>query len=78
MDASFRVSSAEELLDTEFIAKWQDRKAIDPLARRVLEAVLKRFVADGGPVPAEALESDFPATSRWKSPRLSPGWTRRT
>lgn len=61
MDASFRVSSAEELLDTEFIAKWQDRKVIDPLARRVLEAVLKRFVADGGPIPAEALESDFPA-----------------
>jgi len=53
MGGSFEVKRAEELLDAEFIAKWQDRKAIDPLARTVLRAILERFIAAGPPVTAE-------------------------
>lgn len=55
MRKSFEIKSADELLDAEFIAKWQDRKAIDPLAREVLRAILDRFVVEGGPLGIEAL-----------------------
>jgi hypothetical protein len=55
MRKSFAIKSADELLDAEFIAKWQDRKTIDPLAREVLRLILDRFVVEGGPLEIEAL-----------------------
>lgn len=55
MRKSFEIKSADELLDAEFIAKWQDRKAIDPLAREVLRVILDRFVVEGSPLGLEAL-----------------------
>lgn len=54
MRKSFEIKSADELLDAEFIAKWQDRKAIDPLSREVLRVILDRFVVEGGPLGIEA------------------------
>lgn len=64
MGRSFEVKRADELLDAEFIAKWEDRRAIDPLAREVLRAVLDRFVVDGGPVEVETLFRHLPGHAR--------------
>lgn len=66
MTRLFEVKSAAELLDAEFIAKWQDRRTIDPEARSVYRAILDRFIADGGPVRVE----DFPAEARAAVTRL--------
>jgi len=57
MSRLFDVKSADELLDDEFIAKWQERRAINPRTRSVHRAILKRFIAEGGPVEA----AEFPA-----------------
>jgi hypothetical protein len=51
MNPPFEIKKAEELLDAEFIAKWQDRRTIDPEARSVYRAILDRFIADGGDEP---------------------------
>src|SRR5574337_600094 len=48
----FEVKSADELLDAEFIAKWQERRAVDPRTRSVHRAILKQFIAEGGPIRA--------------------------
>lgn len=42
MGRAFEVKDAVELLDAEFIAKWQDRRALDPVARRALRVILDR------------------------------------
>ncbi len=60
MGRTFEVKRADELLDAEFIAKWKDRRAIDPLAREVLRAVLDRFVIDGGPLEVKTLLRHLP------------------
>jgi hypothetical protein len=60
MGELFEVKRAEELLDAEFIAKWEDRRAIDALARTVLHMILERFIAEGGPVKVEAVAALFP------------------
>lgn len=57
MNPPFEIKKADELLDAEFIAKWRDRLALDPLRRSALRAILDRFVAAGGPVKVE----EFPA-----------------
>jgi hypothetical protein len=62
----FEVKSAEELLDAEFIAKWRDRRAIDPRARSALRSILGRFVAGSGPVKV----AEFPADVREAVARL--------
>jgi len=66
MTRLFEVKSAAELLDAEFIAKWQDRRTIDPEARQTYRAILGRFIADGGPVRVE----EFPAETRAAVTRL--------
>ncbi len=66
MSRLFQVKPAEELLDTEFLAKWQDRLTIDPEARSVYRAIMDRFIADGGPVGIE----EFPAEARAAVSRL--------
>ncbi len=60
MKAAFEVRKAEELLDAEFLARWQDRRTLDPFAWTVLEAILRRFVAGEGPVSVEALAAHLP------------------
>lgn len=52
---SFAVKTAEELLDAEFLAKWEDRQALDPVAWTVLETILRRFVDESNPVRVEEL-----------------------
>lgn len=59
MTRSFPVKPADELLDAEFTAKWQDRQAIGEVARKVLGAILNGFVETGGPVPVSALGSQL-------------------
>ncbi len=66
MSSTFEVKRAEELLDAEFLAKWQERREIDPLSRSVLRAILDRFIAEGGPVKV----SEFPAEARAVIARL--------
>ena len=56
----FEIKRADELLDAEFLAKWQDRRALDPFAWKVLGTVLDRFVATGGPVKVERLAALLP------------------
>jgi hypothetical protein len=60
MGRSFVVKRAEELLDAEFLAKWQDRQALDPFAWEVLATILGRFVATGGPVTVHGLAALLP------------------
>ena len=55
MGRPFEVKGAAELLDSEFIAKWQDRRALDPLARTVLRTILERFIAAGVPLTVEGV-----------------------
>jgi hypothetical protein len=54
----FDVRSAAELLDAEFIAKWRERRAINPRTRSVHRAILKRFIVGGGPVDAAELPAE--------------------
>ncbi|MBI2155096.1 MAG: alkylmercury lyase family protein [Candidatus Rokubacteria bacterium] len=63
MGGTFEVKRAEDLLDAEFIAKWRDRKSIDPLAREVLRTILDRFVENGGPLETEAVTRHLPGRS---------------
>lgn len=49
----FEVKRAEELLHAEFTAKWQERRALDPLLKEVLRTILERFIAHGSPVRFE-------------------------
>ncbi len=60
MNRAFEVKPAEALLDAEFIAKWQDRRTLDPFAWTVLACVLKRFVAVEGPASVEAVAKHLP------------------
>lgn len=60
MARPFEVKGAAELLDTEFIAKWQDRRELDPLARTVLRTILERFITSGDPVSVEAVAALLP------------------
>lgn len=61
MAGSFEVKEAAELLDSGFVAKWQERRALDPLARTVLRTILQQFVESGGPVRGEELAMLLPA-----------------
>jgi len=56
----FEIKRADELLDAEFLAKWQDRQALDQFAWEVLATILGRFVATGGPVTVEGLTALLP------------------
>lgn len=60
MGRSFEVKQAEELWDAEFQGKWQERRALDPLARAVLHAVLERFHAEEGPVKVDEVTALVP------------------
>jgi len=60
MARRFEVKGAAALLDAGFIAKWQERRALDPLARAVLRSVVERFIAQGGPVSIEAVPALLP------------------
>lgn len=60
MAQGFEVKGAGELLDAEFTAKWQERRALDPLTRAVLRGILEGFVAGAGPVEVEAVPALFP------------------
>ena len=64
MGGSFEVKQAARLLDAEFVAKWRDRRSLDPLAWAVLGALLERLVALGGPVRVE----EVPALLPWHEP----------
>ncbi len=48
------------MLEAEFLAKWRDRLAIDPLARAVHRTILGRFIATGGPVSVETIAAYVP------------------
>ncbi len=61
MPRLLEVKRADELLDAEFIAKWQDRRAIGPFARTVHGKILERFLATGGPVKVEEVAVVLPA-----------------
>ncbi len=45
-------------MDQDFRARWTDREAIRGDARRVLAAVVGRFVGDGGPVEVASLVAE--------------------
>ena len=60
MGRPFEVKAADDLLDREFIAKWQDRRALDPLARAALRVILEQFILGGGPLSVEAVTARFP------------------
>lgn len=60
MSALFEIKRSDELLDTEFIAKWRDRYAIDPQARAVLRMILERFLGVGGPIRVEEVAALLP------------------
>lgn len=61
MGKLFEVKRAEDLLDAEFIAKWRDRRTLEPFTWTVLQAVLDQFVEAEGPVLVEALSGRLPA-----------------
>ena len=61
MGRPFEVKEAAELLDSGFLAKWHERRALDPLARTALRTILQQFVASGGPVRVEELAALLPA-----------------
>ncbi len=60
MSRGFELKPAEALLDAQFVAKWQDRRTLDPFAWTVLEGILKRFVAVEGPASIEAVAAHLP------------------
>jgi len=60
MPRLFEVKRADELLDAEFLAKWQERRAIGPFVRTVHGKILERFVANGGPVKVEEVAGILP------------------
>jgi hypothetical protein len=60
MARRFEVKGAATLLDAGFIAKWQERRALDPLARAVLKRIVERFIARGDPVGVEAVPALLP------------------
>jgi len=61
MGRPFEVKEAAELLDSGFLAKWQERRALDPLARTTLRTILQQVVASGRPMKVEELAALLPA-----------------
>ncbi len=60
MGELLEVKKADELFDAEFMAKWQVRRAIDPLAQVVHRRILEHFIATGGPVSVETIAAYVP------------------
>lgn len=57
MGKLFEVKRAQELLDAEFVAKWRDRRTLEPFAWTVLQAVLEQFIEAEGPVRVQAVSA---------------------
>lgn len=55
MGGAFEVKRADELLDARLLAKRELRRALGAVDKRVLRAILQRFLEGGGPVGVETL-----------------------
>ncbi len=60
MGHAFVVKHADELLDTEFMPKWQHREALGSLPRAVWGMILGEFIRSGGPVRVDQVAARLP------------------
>jgi len=60
--SGYAVKLAEELMDAAFQARWTEREAIGPVARRVLGAIIRRLAAGEGALPVAGLLPDHEPT----------------
>src|SRR5216117_806261 len=54
-----RVKQAVDLMDAAFLARWTNREAIGPLARRALGVIIRRLAAGEGALPVTDLLPDL-------------------
>src|SRR3989442_9776401 len=59
MASSYAVKQAADLMDAAFLARWTDREAIGPLARRALGVIIRRLAAGEGALPVTDLLPDL-------------------
>src|SRR3989442_13517961 len=59
MASSYAVKQAADLMDAAFLARWTDREAIGPLARRALGVIIRRLAAGEGALPVTGLLPDL-------------------
>ena len=50
-------------MDAVFLARWAEREAIGPLARRALDVIIRRLAAGEGALPVAGLLPDQPPTT---------------
>jgi len=56
--SGYAVKQAADLMDAAFLARWTDREAIGPLARRVLGVIIRRLAAGENALPLTGLLPD--------------------
>jgi hypothetical protein len=56
--SGYAVKQAADLMDAAFLARWTDREAIGPLARRVLGVIIRRLAAGENALPVTGLLPD--------------------
>src|SRR2546428_6587635 len=59
MASGYAVKQAADLMDAAFLARWTDREAIGPLARRALGVIIRRLAAGEGALPVTGLFPDL-------------------
>src|SRR5207245_11485046 len=59
MASGYAVKQAADLMDAAFLARWTDREAIGPLARRALGVIIRRLAAGEGALPVTDLLPDL-------------------
>src|SRR5213592_3867074 len=59
MASGYAVKQAADLMDAAFLARWTDREAIGPLARRALGVIIRRLAAGEGALPVTGLLPDL-------------------
>src|SRR3989454_10959287 len=60
MASGYAVKQAADLMDAAFLARWTDREAIGPLARRALGVIIRRLATGEGALPVAGLLPDHP------------------
>src|SRR2546427_13216632 len=59
MASGYAVKQAADLMDAAFLARWTDREAIGPLARRALGVIIRHLAAGEGALPVTGLFPDL-------------------
>jgi len=60
--SGYAVKQAADLMDAAFLARWTEREAVGPLARRALREIIRRLAAGEGALPVAGLLPDHEPT----------------